>query len=77
MPSGGDGYYYFSVFMRADGDETASFDVELNGEIICTVNSDLTESISTDSEMMSCSAVAYAVEGIRQTLDPPTRQCIS
>ena len=52
MPPGGAGYYYFSVFLTVDGDEAAYFDVELNGDLLCTVYGDLSES------------VAYAVEGI-------------
>ena len=63
MPPGGDGFYYFSVFLTAAGDESAYFDVELNGELICTVYSDLTQSPSTDSEMAFCNGVTYATEG--------------
>ena len=63
MPPGGDGFYYFSVFLTVDGAEIAYFDVEINGELICTVYSDLTESTPIDSETTMCSGVAYAVEG--------------
>ena len=31
VPSSGDGFYYFSAFLTADGDEYVYFDVELNG----------------------------------------------
>ena len=63
VPPGGDGFYYFSVFLTAVGDESAYFDVEINGQLFCTVFSDLTES-PTDTEMISCSADTYAVEVI-------------
>ena len=42
MPPDGDGFYYFSVFLTGYGHEKSYFDVELNGELICTVFSDLT-----------------------------------
>ena len=64
VPSGGDGLYYFSVFLIVDGAEFTYFDVELNGQLICTVYSDLTESSANDSETTTCSGVAYAVEGV-------------
>ena len=64
MPPGGDGFYYFSVFLIVDGAEFAYFDVELNGQLICTVFSDLTQSSSDNTETTTCSGVAYAVEGI-------------
>ena len=63
MPPVGDGFYYFSVFLTGYGDEESYFDVELNGELICTVFSDLTDSPSTDREITSCSSVSHAVEG--------------
>ena len=68
VPPGGDGYYYFSVYLNADGDESSIFDVELNGERICTVRSDLTESPSTDWETTVCSGITYAVEGISKCI---------
>ena len=64
MPSGGDGYYYFSAFLTVDGGKFGYFDVEVNGELVCTVDADVTESPTTDEEISSCSGVTYAVEGI-------------
>ena len=64
MPPGGDGFYYFSLYLTVDGAEYAGFDVEANGELFCTAYTDLTESPSTDEEIASCSGVIYAVEGI-------------
>ena len=64
MPPTGDGFYYFSVYFRVDGDEAAYFVVEINGEQLCEAASDLTESPNSDSEITSCSGVTYAVEGI-------------
>ena len=63
MPPGGDGFYYFSVFLFADGGESAHFDVELNGLQICEAVSDLTESPPNDGGVTTCNGAAYAVEG--------------
>ena len=63
VPSGGDGFYYFSSFLTADGGESGYFNVELNGDLICTLTNDLTTSSTTDSEATSCSGVAYVTEG--------------
>ena len=68
VPPGGDGFYYFSSFLTAHGDESGTFDVELNGELTCTVYNDFTESPSSDYEITTCNGVAYAVEGICNTL---------
>ena len=66
MPPGGDGYYYFSAFLTVDGGEFGYFDVEVNGELICTVFSDLTQTPEFDSETTFCNGVAYATAGIRK-----------
>ena len=36
MPSGGDGYYYFSTYLLVDNDEYGAFDIRVNGETLCT-----------------------------------------
>ena len=64
VPPGGDGFYYFSIFLTTDGDESSYFDIQSNGEILCTVYSDLTESPTSDSAMVSCGGATFAVEGI-------------
>ena len=64
MPPGGDGFYYLSAFLTVDGAEYALMDVELNGELICSVYSDLQTSSPSDSDQASCSALKYVVEGI-------------
>ena len=64
VPPGGDGFYYFSVFLMVVGAESSLFDVEHNGQLICTVYSDLTESPASDWEVTSCNAITNAVEGV-------------
>ena len=52
-----------------DGDEAVDFDIEVNAESICEAYSDLSESPDSDSEITSCSSVAYVVEGICYNLN--------
>ena len=63
VPSGGDGYYYFSVYLAIEGDAAVVFDVEVNGALLCSANSDLTESPATDRDSASCSGITYTSEG--------------
>ena len=64
MPSGGDGFYYFSVYLAINaGSIIIVFDVEVNGELLCSPNSDLTSSPVSDRESVSCSGVTYVSEG--------------
>ena len=65
VPPGGDGYYFFSVYLFVQGAKSGYFDVELYEEKICTAGSDVTESAISDVDSASCSAVTYAVEGMR------------
>ena len=58
-PGGEDGFYYFSVFLWARPDKSAYFDIEMNGELICTAAASV-----TDYEVTYCNAATYAVEGI-------------
>ena len=54
--------------MRTLGDEFANFDIEINGELICSVTADIEESSSTDREITSCSGATYATEGFNKCL---------
>ena len=62
MPSGADGFYYFSVFLTINPERNGFFDVEINGELVCTVLGDQDES-SADYGSASCSGVVEAAEG--------------
>ena len=64
VPPGGDGTYYFFTFLTVFGQ--SYFDVEINGELICTVSSNLTQ--TSEFEITSCNGAAYAVEGIHKDL---------
>ena len=61
VPSGGDGYYYFSTFLLVYSDEYAYFDIQINGEVLCTAVTDETD---TGGGQSACGAAAYATEGL-------------
>ena len=63
MPSGGDGYYYFFDYLTSDGAEFSYFEIEINGEPICTATSDIRELSTNSEEATSCSVVTYAMAG--------------
>ena len=62
MPSGGDGFYYFSTFLLADDGGYSTFDIRINGEMICTAQTDQQET-PTNEGQAACSAATYATEG--------------
>ena len=58
---GGDGFYYFSVYLLVLQSHVTVFDIEINGQIICTAYAE--QLSSSDDENTSCTAVSYAAEG--------------
>ena len=67
MPPGGDGFYYFSVYLTTNSDESASFDLEINGELLCSAIGELTQMESTDEIVASCHGIAHIVEGKKKS----------
>ena len=63
VPPGGDGYYYFSVFFLVNSGELAYFDIEINGEVLCTAAADQHDT-AFDEGQAACSAATYATEGL-------------
>ena len=63
MPPGGDGFYYFSVYAMVSAGEECRFNLELNGEILCSLDGDQNQTASDESQS-ACSAAAYAAEGL-------------
>ena len=63
MPSGGDGYYYFSVYLVGSHSEDVHFDMELNDDVICTSFLDQGNSGDLDYPSASCSAIVNIVDG--------------
>ena len=68
VPPGGDGFYYFSVYLTTISSEYAYFDIEINGDRLCSAAADLTEISFGDEIVTSCNSVAQAVEGKQVTL---------
>ena len=62
VPSGGDGFYYFSTYLLVDSDEWGRFGIQINGDVLCTVQMDQ-QSTATDEGQAACSAATYATEG--------------
>ena len=62
MPPGGDGFYYFSVFFFVQDGEWAHFDIQINGAVICTAQTEQTDTPGNDGQAV-CSAAIYATEG--------------
>ena len=63
MPPGGDGFYYFSAYFTVNWFEYAAFDIQINGETICTAWGETETSTFGDRVHTSCSAATYAAEG--------------
>ena len=62
MPPGGDGYYYFSVYLIGDSNESGIFNMEINEAVLCTAYTDQTGT-PTDPGPATCSATTYATQG--------------
>ena len=62
VPPGGDGYYYFSVYLIISSAEFAYFDIEINGNLLCTAFGDQGDT-PLDPGSATCNAAVYAREG--------------
>ena len=62
MPPGGEGYYYFSVYLLGENAKVGRFNIEINGNRLCTARLDEEQTID-DYPQSACSAATYAVEG--------------
>ena len=63
MPPGGDGVYYFSIYLYVDDGEHGQFDMELNDDVICTTRPDQNSNGANDYAPGSCSVVVDVVAG--------------
>ena len=61
VPPGGDGIYYFSVYVLVQNGEAARFDITVNDDEVCTTYPD--QNATTDLAPGSCSAVVDVVAG--------------
>ena len=62
VPPGGDGVYYFSVYLLVPDGESAFIDMMLNGEVICSTYPD-NNNAGADHAPASYSAVLDVVAG--------------
>ena len=60
---GGNGMYYFSMFLLGYGAEYGRFDMRLNDDVICTAFPDHSNNGAGDAAPGSCSAVVGVVSG--------------
>ena len=63
MPPGGDGVYYFSIFVRVQVGESAGFEIRLNNDAMCTTWPDQNSNGASDAAPGSCSVVVDVVAG--------------
>ena len=59
---GGRGFYYFSVYLQMEEAKLGHFDLELNGQRLCTAHEDQQETPG-DEGQAACSAAAFALAG--------------
>ena len=62
VPPGGDGIYYFSVYLLVQYSELGLFDTRLNNDVICTADGDHDDG-GFDYPAASCSAVMNVIAG--------------
>ena len=62
-PPGGDGFYYFSTNLLGDDRELGFFDIEINGDVLCTIRVEQQQDIA-DYPQSTCGAAMFAAEGI-------------
>ena len=60
---GGDGVYYFSVFVRVESGETGGFHIKVSDDVMCTTYPDHNSSGDLDYAPGSCSAVVDVIAG--------------
>ena len=62
MPPGGDGVYYFSLYVLVQTGEFAGIDMTLNDDIICSIEPDHSAA-GSDYAQGSCSAIINVAAG--------------
>ena len=64
VPSGGDGFYYFSVYFVVIFFKSAAFDIQINGEVLCTAFTEEHQQAQPDYGQAACSAASSVTEGL-------------
>ena len=68
VPPGGDGLYYFSAYFVVFYHEYAGFNIQINGEVLCTARTDEEQQTTTDPGQSACSAASSVAEGLWQNI---------
>ena len=63
MPPGGNGFYYFSVYLTVRDLAFVRFDMDVNTETICTAFAESNDPSTTYPVHAACSVVAIVAEG--------------
>ena len=67
VPSGRDGFYYFSVYLSIWGREYGFFDIKMNGQNVCTTGTDEADRpFRLWPGQAACSGTIYATAGTKQ-----------
>ena len=72
VPSGGDGWYYFYIYLRVSRQEYGYFEIAVNDEPKCTAVGNMVDS-GPDTQQATCGVVTSLVTGnhLVLTLFPP------
>ena len=63
MPPGGDGFYYFSVYLYVQLGGYGRFDIQINGDVLCMAQGDQHQASGDDAQAV-CSTAVYGLEGL-------------
>ena len=70
MPSGGDGWYYFYIYLRVDAQEFGLFDIEGNGVHQCTAAAEMIDSVF-NTQQATCGVVTSLTAGTHNNRPHP------
>ena len=62
VPPGGDGMYFFYIFMKVDWGEYALFEIRINNVRMCSANGDH-DTLASDNPSATCGVVASLTAG--------------
>ncbi len=61
VPSGGDGLYYLNTYLLVQAGEVGDFNIQVNGEVLCTAYGD--GDSASDYSQATCSGLVQLTEG--------------
>ena len=61
VPPGGDGFYYFSTYLLVVSGKHGYFDMQINGELLCTAQ---TVHSTSNYGPAVCGGASYILEGL-------------